>query len=895
MRYWKQLLLLLLVALASASKTTATATANTTATAAANTTLTCSSRATAAWQARCPLRTAANHALLPLAADSTADTNDATLDASDVAETYRAARLTALKLSAAAGNAAMAGMRKKSASWYETSLRHLVTYFCVQVSNTTDLERCVSPTSPDAAHDADSRCVALVGPDSCSSKGLCERVSNCKWDDAVAGASSRRELFTAVDVVAATKWIERGYPSSLAPFVAPGIVFAVLTSLACVGFVVLRCVCNKCGGRNPREKGYTRCDIVVPSVVFLVCTLAVFICAVVTVAQNSNVSDGVNSVLQSLNTTLANIEIFATNLQTPLATAEVRVKAASVSVASKVAGLEWITADGATLASMLQDFGATYTAQGPFPAKACNASSVSCVACPDAVCGAPLRAFTATAGSLATQATGLMAATVHGLERTFVNESSTLLAGLRAANRDISGVGAMTKRSKALVAVVQSTFDEYSFSRGALVFAVFFFALFASALGAFAIIKGVCTKKSPWVHLLHMTWTLSTLVCILGFVLAASLLAVGAVWYDSCQYLNLLQADVSPYVPHEVATIINACFKDSSILEPLGLEAPLGFACALDDAHSTLTATDLAAFKTLTATYGATVADFGLRDFGFSSTLSRDLLAALNAAAVTAGVSPPRGFTQETVVTPWTAYSDAASAYGCGAKTNLTADTAPLCFMDGKCSSSATATVSARDKCSMAFANAYNYALSFTKISVMLDAMREDLLGDTGKGFSPTWRYPVSVTEFADAYFTRLATVRASTLNALLASTGDVGQVLATVDTLRCSQRCGWLNISFNAVHHALCHDMLGTTLAIALCVFFLVLFLVPMIVTAVTLQKRLRGVKKGTYEQLERRLQDLEAKTKEEARTKDRTKSSSSSASAKIDLSKFKKNLDSA
>ncbi|TYZ67698.1 hypothetical protein PybrP1_005812 [[Pythium] brassicae (nom. inval.)] len=887
MRHWERLPLLLLLLLALRPAATAAAT-NTTALA-ANATAACSARATSAWQARCPARTAANHALLPL---SDASDVDLALDDSDVAETYRAARLTALRLSAAAGNAAMAGMRKKSASWYEASLRHLVTYFCVQVAEPAELERCVAPSSPDAARDADRQCVALAGPDSCRSKGLCERASNCKWDDAVAGAASRRELFTAADVAAATKWVERGYPSSLAPFVAPGIVFAVLTALSCVLFVVLRCVFNRCGGRNPREKGYTRCDIVVPSAVFLACTLAVFICSVVTVAQNSNISDGVNGVLQSLNTTLANIEIFATNLQTPLAAAEARVAAASAAVGAQVRGLEWIAADGRTLAQMLEDFGATYAAQGPFPAKACNASSAACVACPDAVCGAPLRAFTASAGGLAAQATGLMVATVQGLQLTFVNQSGELLAGIRAAHREISGVEAMTTRSKALVAVVQSTFDDYSFSRGALVFAVFFFGLVASLLGAFAIFKGVCTKQSPWVHLLHMSWTLGTLVCILGFVLAASLLAVGAVWFDSCSYLNLLQADVAPYVPREVATIVNACFKDSSILEPLGLEAPLGFACAIDDAHTSLRATDLAALKTLTTAYGATVADFGLRDFGFSSTLSRDLLAALNAAAAAAGVGATRGFTQETVVTPWSAYSDAASAYGCGAK-NLSADAAPLCFMEGKCGSAAAASASARDKCSAAFASAYNYALSFAKVSAMLDEMREDLLGDTGKGFSPGWSYPVSVAEFADAYFARLAAVRASTLEPLLQSSGDVGKVLETVDTLRCSQSCGWLNISFNAVHNALCNDMLGTTLAISLCVFFLVLFLIPMVVAAVTLQKRLRGVKKGTYEQLERRLQDLEAKTKEETRAKERAASGASAK--KIDLSKFKKNLDSA
>lgn len=884
-------LALLLAAVAAATTSVHAAAASSAAANASSATSTCSARAEAAWQARCPARTSSNLALLPLADMSATEIN---IDESDVAETYRAARLTALRLSATVGNAAMEGMRKKSKSWYETSLRHLVTYFCVQITDAADLERCVAPSSKDAARDADGKCVALTGADSCSNKGLCERESNCKWDDVVAGAASRRELFTSADVAAATKWVERGYPSSLAPFVAPGIVFAVLTALSCVGFVVLRCVFNRCGGRNPRDKGYTRCDILIPSVVFMVCTLAVFICSVVTVAQNTNVSDGVNGVLNSLNTTFVNIEIFATNLQTPLAAAEVQVKAASESVGSQVQNLEWITTDGQKLAKMVQDFAAIYTAQGPFPSKTCNASSASCVSCPDSVCGAPLKAYTSSAGSISTQSTGLMATAVQGLELTFVNKSRDILSGIRAANLEISGVEAMTKRSKELVEVVKSTFDEYSFSRGALVFSVFFFGFISSLLGSFAIFKGVCTKKSPWVHMLHISWTLGTLVCILGFVLSASLLAVGAVWYDSCSYMNIMQADVSPYVPSELATIVNACFRDTSILEPLGIDSHLGFACAMDDAYTSINTTDFTAFKTLTAAYGAKVADYGLRDFGFSSTTSRDLLATLNTAVASAGVgvSSTKSFTQETVVAPWSVYSDASSEYGCGAK-NLTSDAIPLCYMEGKCASG-TGPTSSKDKCSTAFANAYNYVLSFNKISEMIDEMREDLLGDTGKGFSPSWSYPVSITEFADDYFTRLSTVRTSTLDTLMQSTGDVGKVLATVDKLRCSQSCGWINISFNAIHNSLCNDILGTTLAISLCVLFLCIFLVPMVVTGITLQKRLRGVKKGTYEQLERRLQEIEMKNKEEARAKERTKSSSSS-SKKIDLSKFKKNLDSA
>lgn len=853
-----------------------------------NATSTCSAKAIAAWQSKCAVRTSGNKDLLPL---SHMDASEINIDESNLVDTYETARLTALKLSGNAANAVMAGMRKKTPTWYEASLRNMVTYFCVQITGASELERCVATSSPDAALDINKQCIKLTGADSCASKGLCERESNCKWDDPVAGASSRRELFTSDNVTTATKWMEKGYPSSLAPFVAPGIVFAVMTSLTCVAFVILRCVFNQCGGRNPREKGYTRCDILIPSVIFMACTLAVFICSVVTVAQNTNISDGVNGVLNSLNVTLENIDIFASNLHAPLLTAETQVQSAATSVSAQVKGLDWITTDGQMLYKMVQDFALIYSTQGPFPSKTCNANSTSCVKCPGDICGAPLKTFTTSAASIATQATGLMTGSVQGLQTAFVNRSNDIITGIRTAKLEISAVEAMTKRSKAIVEVVKETFDEYSFSRGALVFSVFFFGLISSLLGSFAIFKGVCTKKSAWVHMLHVSWTLGTLVCILGFVLSASLLAVGAVWYDSCSYMSIMQTDVSPYVPRELATIINTCFRDSNILTPLELEPQLAFACEMEDTYTSLTATDFAAFKTLTAAYGVKVSDYGLRDFGYSSTTSRDLLATLNSAVGDVGKPGSKSFTQENVIAPWALYSDSSTSYGCGAK-NLTSDALPVCFMEGKCASG-TGPTSSLEKCKTAFSNAYSYALSFTKISMMIDEMREDLLGDTGKDFSANWNYTVSMIEFADSYFTRLAAVRTSTIDKLLASSGDVGKVLETIETLRCSQSCGWINISFNAIHTALCQDILGTTLAISLCVLFLCIFLIPMIVTGISLQKRLRGAKKGTYEQLERRLQALETKTKEEAKAKAEGKTPSSSK--KIDLFKLKKNIDSA
>lgn len=847
---------------------------------------TCSASATASWKSKCASRTAGNRDFLPLTEIASGEIN---IDDSTLADTYNQARLTALKLSGTVGSAAMNGMRKKSRTWYEASLRKVLTYLCAETATSDELERCVPLNSTFAERDVNGKCVVLTDKNNCNSKGMCERESNCKWDDAINAASFRREIFTSANVTTAITWMQKDYPTSFAGFLAPGIVFAVISALSCVAFLILRCVFNQCGGRNPREKGYTRCHILIPSVIFMVCSVAVFICCLVTIAQNTNISEGVGGVLNSLNVTMENIDIFAGNIKKPLLQASEQLQIAKASVDAQVNDLEWVATDGAKLQQMITDFGTYYKKQGPFPFETCDATKESCVVCPDAVCGAPLGSFTTKASEALAGTGGLVAKSIATMKEAFVTKSDNISISLKVATMEIGGLANMTESSKKVVSVIKETFDDYSFSRSALVLSVFLFGVLASLIGVFAIFKGVCKRESVWVHMLHLSWLIGVLVCILGFVLASSLLAVGALWFDTCNYMSILHSDLTPYFPARASTIVNACFQDISILTPLNVDESLVFQCDLDDLFTNISSADMAAVNTLITSYGVQIANFGLRDFGFDASVSRTLIAAANTAAKDVDLVGAVPFSRDNIVTPWTAYGETSAGSACTSK-DVTTDMQPVCYMDTKCATG-TGSVSNKDKCKEAYTSAYYYTLSFSKISNMLDEMREDLLGDVGTGFSPGWKYDVSIREFAQDYFKRVAAVRTTSLDSMMK--GEVGKVIETIERVRCTESCGWINISFNAVHEALCTDILGTTLAISLCVLFLCIFLIPMIVTGITLQKRLRGSKKGTYEELEKRLQQLESKQRDEARAKKVANSESSNKG--IDLFKFKKNLDSA
>ncbi|KAF4324512.1 hypothetical protein BBO99_00001738 [Phytophthora kernoviae] len=794
-------------------------------------------------------------------------TSEINVDETNAAAAYRTARESALKLSAAAGNAAMSGLRKKSDSWYKKSFASFTTYICVQSSAKAELERCVDSSSSDAVRDIDGNCVAMLDTDSCNSKGKCERRSNCKWDDVVPNSKeARRQLFTDANVTTATAWMTTGYPSSLAPFVAPGTVMGVLTALACIGFVILRCAFNRCGGREPNEKGYSRCDILMPTLTFLVCSLAVFICMVITAALNTNISDGVENVLYSLKATLENANIFVANLLVPLKKAATDFTLVSSVVDSQFKDSDWIVSDGATLKQMIADFGGIYYNHASFPSGTCDpkTSTTFCMACPEKVCGSPVSFFRNNSTAAMAVSSNVIGDMVSMLQTALVSESSALNTKMRTAALDIAAMGAMTNSSLDVVNVISTTFDDLSFSRSALVVSVFFFGMIASIVGIIAIAKNMCTAKTThWVHLLHVSWALGVLVCVLSFVLSASLLAVGAVWYDSCEYMRLLHEDLSPYAATQMSSMANACFNGSSILAPLGLETPLSFSCNVEEEYATLQAADMTSLSKLITNYGDVVSNYDLTDFNFNSTLSRSLVTKLTAAAIAANKKPIVAFTQENILTPWLAYNEASSSkYDCS---NITSEDIPVCYMTGVCNSGSSDTNTTHAACQTSFSNAYAYMLAFKQVRTMLDEMREALLGDTGTSFPAQWNYSTSITEFTTTYFTKLNALKIGSLNNLLGDNGAVRALLTTVEQARCSGDCAWANLSFESVHESLCEDVLGTTLAISLSALFLSLFLIPLIISAILLQKRLRGVAKGTYDQLERRLQELERRAKQQ------------------------------
>ncbi|POM79424.1 Hypothetical protein PHPALM_2912 [Phytophthora palmivora] len=90
--------------------------------------------------------------------------------------------------------------------------------------------------------------------------GQCEVMPNCYWDEIVEGDVTRAKVYADEDSTMTKKSAEdkiKEWGTGVIGFVIPGIVLGVLSLLTMVFFFICRCCCNRCGGRYPREEGYT--------------------------------------------------------------------------------------------------------------------------------------------------------------------------------------------------------------------------------------------------------------------------------------------------------------------------------------------------------------------------------------------------------------------------------------------------------------------------------------------------------------------------------------------------------------------------------------------------------------------------------------------------------------
>ncbi|KAF0706362.1 hypothetical protein AaE_014152, partial [Aphanomyces astaci] len=628
------------------------------------------------------------------------------------------------------------------------------------------------------------------------------------------------------------------------------IAFAVLTFLGFLAFFILRCFCNRCGGRDPVERGYTWCGIMTPGVAFFVFSIVIFICSAAAYVQNNTVTARMHDLLDVLTEVIGNLNINSKNLLAPLHAIQDLQGITTAQVQSVLADTSWVTAGALQLQSIGDNFDLTYT--NAFP-KTCIQNGDVCLTCPATICGG---------SSVAPQATLTEWRVVADqLESTFqmtrdavYSGSVTLFSAANDAEDMLTSVASATSDSGATVASVQMTFDSISYTRSGLVLSIFILGLFVAFLGMAGFVKGICKEKTKWVHLLHASWGLGVVLCIISFVVASCLIAVSAVWFDGCQYLDMVMNDMTPYFSAETSRVVGACIKGTSTLAALGMATVHAKSCEIAERYRVAQQLGMATRFTTLSALGTDIMSYNETQFGWDPVQHYGIV---KTAADAIGSDMVAMANYAVLDRPWTLFVNGALPADCTSDTydaleiyiliiilRLCYVDPALCYMKTKC------TGGVATPCYTTFRDALVYTRARNSVQDKLMRMRQDFVGGVNYPNSIGWKGgDKSVLELARAYAQRLERFVTTTLTPVATL-----NVWTQVNALQCTSApgCGWINEEYAMVHNILCQDLLGACLNIALSVFMNALFLLPMAVCGIVLQKRLRAIRGGTYGAME-------------------------------------------
>ncbi|ETV99013.1 hypothetical protein H310_08486 [Aphanomyces invadans] len=728
---------------------------------------------------------------------------------------------------------AMKGMRSESTEYYNSSLANMMITFCYLTSTAEDLDRCVPLNSPHAQRNKgnfSNTCMVIPGDGSCASKNMCERLPNCLWPTADP-TKPRLPRFTKDQIDAANRWVTESYAQSLAPYAGPGIAFAVLTFLGFLLFFIMRCFCNRCGGRDPVERGYTWCGVMTPGVAFFIFSVVIFICSAAAYVQNNTVTARMHDLLDVLTEVITNLNMNSKNLLTPLRAIQDLQGITTAQVQSVLADTSWVGTGARQLQAIGENFDATYTSGFP---TTCIQNGDLCLTCPGVICGgtsvAPKTTLTAWR-DIADQ----LESTFRMTRETVYTGATTVFSAADDAEDALTIVATATSDSGATVASVQATFDNISYTRSGLVLSIFILGLFVAFLGMAGFLKGICKDKTKWVHLLHVSWGLGVILCIISFVVASCLIAVSAVWFDGCQYLDMVMNDMTPYFSAETSRVVGACIKGTSTLAALGMASMHAKSCEITERYRVAKQLGMMARFTSLSALGMDIMSYNETQFGWDPVKHYDIV---NAAATAIGSDMTAMANYAVLDRPWTLFNEAPSAA-------CTSDADPaLCYMKVRCTGGVST------PCYTLFQDALVYTRARNSIQDKLMRMRQDFLGGVSYPNSVGWKGgDKSVLELSRAYAQRLEKFVTTTLTPM----ADLN-VWTQVNALQCTGApgCGWINEEYAIVHTILCQDLLGACLNIALSVFMNALFLLPMAVCGIVLQKRLRAIRGGTYGAME-------------------------------------------
>lgn len=721
-----------------------------------------------------------------------------------------------------------AAMRLASEDWYVEIMEAMVVNQCEKKNYDEIQNRLVDNLDSTANVDRRGNC-------KCSKDFLdmnydcetqCEVEENCYWGPVVEN-EDREPKYDDSDVKASEEMQEE-YQFGLLKVMVPQIVLGVLVFFGTFVYFIFRCICRckQCKHLyEPKEKGYTHNEKRLPIFFYIFFGLGVIICSFVAFAGNEDVTAGLTKTFDAVDNGIEGVIDFIGDASGPMiGVRDTTVDAANITI-DIIAGTGWTAGGMAVLKDMVSHYNVSYSAREPFIGDAMGDALENIDANIDPIVGD-------IQTTLDTLADGL------------VEMRNSIVQSVNSALNMLQGMNTSLSETQGQLDTYSEMVIEYQDWRQAGVMIVFIFAIFLFVLGILAITAAwtKCKYDDFIIYSFHLVWMFGALVCTLSFIVSGVATVLSVFFVDSCEMMDILVEDFTPYMGPSTAKGLNACFNDTPLVEAYNLTEQLSFAADLTAQFAILEESDTSA-----AFAGAKqpVNDTGLFLMSLNASKPLEFLNFFtNNNEVNSNCPFDDVYTEEHVRTPWSESNTGAVSWN-------TEDYAREGTEDGLAYMTRIYTIADYTLCGFELKNLTD-AWEFASEKVQLiEDMEADLgfnaeLCETVSCPTEAWPYSNTLWEQLLEYERNVTLLEESLLNM---TDSLVGDLINHVDDFYCNMKCGFIATLYHEMSDAMCNSLLGGFIQINGALMTLAFFQIPIILCAEILVTRLWGKHKSQVE----------------------------------------------
>ncbi|ETW04153.1 hypothetical protein H310_04507 [Aphanomyces invadans] len=663
-------------------------------------------------------------------------------------------------------------------------------------------------------------------------KGLCEVKPNCYWapidETALTDRGPKYSTLQGPQPpdgayrISDAKAFVQTYAKGFGAVVVPSIILLVLSILSILLFILCRCCCNKCGGRNGKPGGYNCMEKFLPILFYLLFAIAILVLAALSYVYYGIVTTSVSKIFEIMLALIDTITTWVASLLSPLKHIGDNVVLSSSKISTQLDNSGFIETGLSGIMNQLTAFEAqTYGVTLP----------LHCVVGRDLFCTA-CQACTNINTQINTVSTQIDAAAGAGVKSLKETRSSikSLLIGASDTIQDVVKMAVTTqdtlmdtlKSNTAPVVDIQTQWNSNTAVTKYGIIALFALAIVVIVLGLLGILFGL-TPLRCLVVIMHVAYIIAFIAIIITFILSAVFLAVSVLLGDICQVSDVISGNWTIALGED-AKIVDACFKNESLVDVMKLSDQFAFADKIQFPTIDLgTMLDFSSFTAFSQTIGSTTTS----TFSFDPAAIQQFVNALNSQTnVNAGgcVVADGHYTDANILTPWTANSDAAPSTTAETymQTRYTPKNAQCNSRPMQCMAS-SATCHYSDFVTEIWRNASTLRIIQRDAAVFVTNMTTSMNNLVGY-----------VDTFKD---------NVTSLTMTLTGIGnDLGSsLIADVNLIKARMRCAFVADTYKQLTDEFCVNMVPSFLMISLFLFLMGIFLIPVIITLIIMVKRLR------------------------------------------------------